>query len=78
MNYARLCEAMDSMPEAERLSRADLDTALDMLTQQFWLIRLGEGERATYKVNLRRKSGSALEGGVWSALESKLKDKPEE
>lgn len=78
MNYLRLCEAMDAMPESERLSRADLESALDTLTKQFWLIRLGEGSRATYKVNLKRKAGSALGGGVWSALDSKLKDKPQE
>jgi hypothetical protein len=78
MNYPRLCEAMDAMPDAERLSRSDLDAALDTLAKQFWLIRLGEGERATYKVNLKRKSGSTLAAGIWSALESKLKDKPKE
>lgn len=78
MDYPRLCEAMDAMPEAERLSRADLDSALDTLTKQFWLIRLGEGKRAIYKVNLRRKSGSTLADGIWSNLDSKLKGKPEE
>jgi len=77
MNYPRLCEAMDGMPEADRLSRADLDAALDILTKQFWLIRLGEGERAIYKVNLRRKSGSTLADGIWNNLDSKLKGKPE-
>jgi len=78
MNYPRLCEAMDGMSLAERLSRADLDAALDTLTKQFWLIRLGEGERAIYKVNLRRKSGSTLADGIWSNLDAKLKGKPEE
>ncbi len=78
MNYPRLCEAMDGMSPAERLGRADLDAALDTLTKQFWLIRLGEGERAIYKVNLRRKSGSTLADGIWSNLDSRLKGKPEE
>jgi hypothetical protein len=77
MNYPRLCEAMDGMAETERLSRAELDNALDTLTRQFWLIRLGETERAIYKVNLRRKSGSTLASGIWSTLDAKLKDKPE-
>jgi hypothetical protein len=78
MNYPRLCEAMDGMPEADRLDRTNLTAALDTLTQQFWLIRIGEGERAIYKVNLRRKSGSTLASGIWNNLDTKLKGKPEE
>ncbi len=73
MNYPQLCEAMDNMPENERLSRADLNASLEALTQQAWLTRLGEGERAVYKVNLRAKAGSTLAGGIWSALDEKLK-----
>ena len=73
MTYPRLCEAMDSMPEQERLTRAELDTALSTLTQQFWLTHIGEGEKAIYKVNLRRKAGSTLASGIWSSLDDKLK-----
>ena len=76
MTHPRLCEAMDSMPEAERLTRDELQAALSALTQQFWLIRIGEGEKAIYKVNLRRRQGSTLASGIWSSLDSKLKDKP--
>lgn len=78
MSYPRLCEAMDSMPEAERLSRDDLHEALSTLTQQAWLIRIGQGEKAIYKVNLRRRAGSTLTAGIWSSLDSKLKDKPKD
>ncbi|MCJ7433219.1 MAG: hypothetical protein MUO77_06990 [Anaerolineales bacterium] len=77
ITYPRLCEAMDGMSDTERLSRADLDAALDTLTKQFWLIRLGEAEHAIYKVNLRRKSGSTLADGIWNNLDAKLKGKPE-
>ena len=73
MNYPQLCDAMENMPDAERLSRADLDQSLDTLTQQAWLTRLGEGQKAIYKVNLRPKSGSTLASGIWSSLEDKLK-----
>ena len=73
MNYPQLCEAMDNLPESERLSRADLDLSLESLTQQAWLIRLGEGVKAVYKVNLKAKSGSTLASGIWSALDAKLK-----
>jgi hypothetical protein len=78
LNYPRLCEIMDGMPEKDRLSRNELNEALATLTEQFWLIRLGEGEKAIYKVNLRRKSGSTLAAGIWSSLDSKLKDKPKD
>ncbi len=73
MNYPQLCEAVDGMPENERLSRADLDRSLDDLTRQAWLTRLGEGTRAIYKVNLKAKAGSTLASGIWSALDEKLK-----
>lgn len=78
MNYPRLCEAMDDMPAADRLTRGDLNEALATLTEQFWLIRIGEGEKAVYKVNLRRKAGSTLAGGIWSSLDARLKDKPKD
>ena len=75
-SYPRLCEIMDGMPEKDRLSREDLRSALTELTEQFWLIRIGEDEKAIYKVNLRRREGSKLMAGIWSALDDKLKQKP--
>ncbi len=78
LNYPQLCEAMDAMPAEERLSRDDLNVALSTLTQQFWLIRIGEGEKAIYKVNLRRRDGSTLAAGIWSSLDEKLKGKPKD
>lgn len=73
MDYPRLCETMDSFPPAERLSRLELDDALATLTKQFWLLRIGEGPRAIYKVNLRKKSGSTLASGIWANLDARLK-----
>ncbi|MCC7119296.1 MAG: hypothetical protein IT310_12290 [Anaerolineales bacterium] len=73
MTYPRLREVMDAMPEAERLTPNSLDEALASLTEQFWLIRIGEKEKAIYKVNLKRKSGSTLANGIWSSLDQKLK-----
>lgn len=78
MSYPRLCEAIDAMPEQDRLTHAELDSALSNLTQHLWLIRIGEGEKAIYKVNLRRKTGSTLAAGIWSNLDAKLKGKPKE
>lgn len=75
MSYPRMCEVMDGVPEQDRLTRAELDEALLTLTEQFWLIRIGEKEKAIYKVNLRRKAGSTLMSGIWSSLNEKLKGK---
>ena len=74
MNYPQLCDFVESMPEGERLSRTELDEALKTLSQQAWLIQIGEGERAIYKVNLRRKAGSTLASGIWQSLDAKLKE----
>lgn len=78
MSYPRLCEVMDSVAESDRLSRSDLQAVLSSLTEQLWLIRIGEGEKAIYKVNLRRREGSQLAAGIWSALDAKLKNKPKD
>lgn len=78
MSYPRMCEVMDSMPESDRLTRDELDSALSSLTEQFWLIRIGEKEKAIYKVNLRRKAGSTLMPGIWSSLNEKVKKTPKE
>lgn len=76
MNYPQLCEAMEKMPESERMSQTELDDALKTLSQQAWLIQIGEGERAIYKVNLRKKAGSTIASGIWQSLDAKLKDNP--
>jgi hypothetical protein len=52
----------------------DLDSILDELTQNNWLIRQGEAATIRYKVNLRRKRGSTLSGNIWSSLSSRLAD----
>jgi len=76
MNRAGLLEAIQAMAEEDRLSEAELDEALAELSKQQWLIRFGEGERASYKVNLRRKAGSTLAGSIWASLEDKIETKP--
>jgi hypothetical protein len=72
MTYAAICAAMEALPEADRLSRKELDQALDTLTVQNWLIRRGEGEGLNYTVNLRRKAGSQLGLNFWNALDAKI------
>ena len=72
MKYSDLCEAVESMPESQRMSGADLDAALDELVRQNWLVRYGDGELVSYKVNLRRRAGSQLDQDIWSALGDRL------
>jgi len=76
MNYTQLVAAMEQIPERERLTRDDLDEALEKLVEQAWLVQIGKGNRAIYKVNLRRKAGSKLGESIWQNLEIKLKDNP--
>ena len=72
MTYTAICAAMEALPEADRLTRKELDQALETLTVQNWLIRRGEGEGLNYTVNLRRKSGSQLGINFWNALDAKI------
>jgi hypothetical protein len=76
MNYPQLVVAMEQLPEAERMTQDELDAALEKLAGEAWLIQIGAGERAIYKVNLRRKAGSKLGENIWQSLEAKLKDNP--
>lgn len=75
LNYLRLLEAMETMSREEQMSQTELDSALHTLTSQKWLIQIGEGEQATYRVNLKRRSASSLPTGIWSRLDAKLKDR---
>jgi len=73
MNYLQLLAMIDQLPEGERLAQTDLDQALDKLSEEAWLVKIGEGERAVYKVNLRHKAGSNLPANIWQNLDSKIK-----
>jgi hypothetical protein len=73
MPYSELCEAVQEMPAEDRLSQKELDEALDTLTEQRWLIRMGE-ENITYEVNLRRKAGSTLAKSIWANLDAKIEE----
>ena len=79
MKYPDIAKVIQAMPEAQRLSKPELDESLDTLVKQNWLARTGEGDMMTYRVNLRRKSGSSLDKDIWSALDSRIvttKDEP--
>jgi hypothetical protein len=77
MAYPVLCAAMAALPEADRMKQPDLDKALATLTKQGWLIRFGEEQLTTYRVNLRRKAGSTLGPGLWTSLRAKIDENKE-
>jgi hypothetical protein len=59
----------------EKLGEVEgLGGILDELTQNNWLIRMGEAPNIRYKVNIRRKRGSTLKGNIWASLSSRLAD----
>jgi hypothetical protein len=72
MKYIHLSQAVAAFPEANRMSQAELDAGLKTLVEQNWLIANGEGEFLSYRVNLRRKAGSALDQDIWAALNARI------
>ena len=72
LKYSQIIKANEGFPEANRMARADLDSALSTLVEQNWLLSSGEGEFLSYRVNLRRKAGSALDQDIWTALNARI------
>lgn len=72
MSYTDLRRAVENMPKMDRLSTPELDQSLEVLSKQNWLIRRGEGDRVSYKVNLRRKRGSQLAQSIWTSLDDRI------
>jgi len=72
MKYTDLVKAVEAMPLANRLTKNELDQSLGTLVTQNWLLRSGEGEFVNYRVNLRRRAGSALNKDIWAALDSRI------
>jgi hypothetical protein len=83
MDLAQLWELIESLPEEERLTRAEVEEALRSLIEQRLLEKTDGTGPATYKVNFRRKIGNArspfpprtrkgshLPQGIWDALDS--------
>jgi hypothetical protein len=61
--------------DALREQFADLDNLPEILaelTQQNWLIRLGEPPNVRYKINFRRRRASGLADDMWASLTDRL------
>ena len=74
MKYDEVLAAVEAMPPANRMSKSELDLALKTLVEQNWLLRSGQGELESYRVNLRRKAGSQLDSDIWNSLEARIED----
>ena len=70
MSYPLLQETIDQLPAPKRLNQTELDEALIYLTQEGWVIQMGQDQLITYKVNLRHKPGSKTT--MWSQVEKRL------
>ena len=88
MDFAQLWKAIEALPEAERLSKAEAEEALRMLIEQHWLVKVDGATQTSYRVNFRRKianvrsgftprkkTGSLLPTGIWDALDANPKQK---
>jgi hypothetical protein len=60
----------ERMPDAPD----DCLKVISALARSGWVIALGEAPNVRYKVNLRRKRGSASGFGLWSVLNDRLSD----
>ena len=83
MDFAQLWKLIESLPEDERLTRAEVEEALRSLIEQRLLEKTDGTAPTTYKVNFRRKTGNIddtvtpriskgrrLPQGIWDALDS--------
>lgn len=75
LDYPSLLAAVKDMPEMKSMDKAEFDQALGELTKKGWLIRRGEADAVSYKVNLRRKTSSTLTNSIWSTLDDKIDNK---
>lgn len=65
----------DEIQQKTEILSQDLDEPLKTLTENGWLIVLGEPPRIRYRIFMRRKRGSTLGFGIWSAINERLKQR---
>ena len=59
MTYQELCDAVDQLPPEKRMTRDELNSALDELVGKDWITKSEEGGKPVYKVALGAKPSSA-------------------
>ena len=70
MSYTAIIEEMGNADPP--VVGAELDEALKELALDGWLIRMGEGERVLYAVNMRRRAPSQMAHALWANLGNKI------
>ena len=78
MTHTAILEALRGLPEAERLTHEEVEAALDTLSRERWVIRMGEGDNRKYEPNMRRRPPSSLGQAVWSRLDSLIDESKSE
>ncbi|GIV97447.1 MAG: hypothetical protein KatS3mg057_2104 [Herpetosiphonaceae bacterium] len=68
MTLLELHQAAANLAAPDSIDQAEIDKALNTLCQQNWLVRFGEGQNSSYKVNIRKKIGRP--GKIWDSLDS--------
>ena len=56
--YSEICAKLDELPEEKRISRADIDQALQDLCDLNWLERIDTGDVVSYGIHIKPKEGS--------------------
>ena len=75
LNQEEIAKIFSELPAEEQKEVKNLDEALEILTTQGWLIRLGEGDKTLYKANLRRKRGSELAADIFDKLDERISER---
>ncbi len=84
ISYQELCQRLAELPDAERLTVAEIDAALMELTQQNWVKRQTDNLQNVdmFRANVRRQNPREalvtvqrqkrqLPGNIWDALDKK-------
>ena len=74
LTYPEILTAVSALPPTQRISPEELDSTLSELTKANWLLRMGQDQLITYRVNLQHKPGSKVAADIWFALEDRLKE----
>jgi hypothetical protein len=73
-----IIEASKKFPEDARMTEVELDAALAELSLDLWVVKKGEGDKALYAANLRRKAPSKLAQSIWASLHERIEQSAEE
>ncbi len=68
VSHVKLHDAMTAQADDQRMTQAEVDTAVGELCKRGLLVRFEDGETILYRVNLRRRSGGQVIQNILQAL----------